>query len=85
MGIIFWVLFGLIVGVIAKFLTPGRSVTGFVMTTALGIAGSLVGGLVGRLLGFYDSYQSTGGFFMSVVGAVLILTLYSAITTKRDS
>ena len=84
MGIIFWILFGFVVGVIAKFITPGRSVSGFVLTTLLGIAGSLVGGFLGRLLGFYSTYESTGGFFMSVIGAVVILALHRAIASRSD-
>ena len=83
MSIVLWVLFGLIVGVIAKLLTPGRDPGGFVITTLLGIAGALVGGFVGRLIGIYPSYQSTGGFFMSILGAVILLGIYHAVTSRR--
>jgi uncharacterized membrane protein YeaQ/YmgE (transglycosylase-associated protein family) len=83
MSIVLWVLFGLIVGVIAKLLTPGRDPGGFVITTLLGIAGALVGGFVGRLIGIYPSYQSTGGFFMSILGAVVILAIYHAVARRR--
>jgi uncharacterized membrane protein YeaQ/YmgE (transglycosylase-associated protein family) len=83
MSIVLWVLFGLIVGVIAKLLTPGRDPGGFVLTTLLGIAGALVGGFVGRLIGLYPSYQSTGGFFMSILGAVILLAIYRAVTSRH--
>jgi uncharacterized membrane protein YeaQ/YmgE (transglycosylase-associated protein family) len=83
MSIVLWILFGLIVGVIAKLLTPGRDPGGFVVTVLLGIAGALVGGFLGRLVGLYPTYQSTGGFFMSIVGAVVILGIYHAATSRR--
>lgn len=83
MSIVLWILFGLIVGVIAKLLTPGREPGGFVLTTLLGIAGALVGGFLGRAVGIYPSYQSTGGFFMSIVGAVIILLIYNAVRGRR--
>ena len=83
MGILLWILFGLIVGVIAKLLTPGRDPGGFVVTTLLGIAGALLGGFIGRVLGIYPSYQSTGGFFLSIVGAIIILAIYHAATSHR--
>ncbi|MFT3771888.1 MAG: GlsB/YeaQ/YmgE family stress response membrane protein [Minicystis sp.] len=82
MSIVLWVLFGLVVGVIAKLLTPGRDPGGFVITTLLGIAGALVGGFIGRALGLYPSYQSTGGFFMSILGAVILLVVYHAVTRR---
>lgn len=82
MSILLWVLFGLIVGVIAKLLTPGREPSGFVLTTLLGIAGALVGGFIGRAVGLYPDYQSTGGFFMSIAGAVLVLAAYHAVVRR---
>jgi uncharacterized membrane protein YeaQ/YmgE (transglycosylase-associated protein family) len=85
MSIVLWILFGLIVGVIAKLLTPGRDPGGFVITILLGIAGALVGGFIGRLIGIYPSYQSTGGFFMSILGAVIILAIYQAASSRRTS
>ena len=83
MSVLLWILFGLVVGIIAKFLTPGRDPGGFVVTTLLGIAGALVGGFLGRLIGLYPSYQSTGGFFMSVLGAITLLAIYNATLGKR--
>jgi len=84
MHILLWILFGLVVGVIAKLLTPGREPGGFVVTTLLGIAGSLVGGFLGRLIGLYPSYDHTGGFFMSILGAVILLAIYNALVGRRS-
>jgi uncharacterized membrane protein YeaQ/YmgE (transglycosylase-associated protein family) len=53
MSIVLWILFGLVVGVIAKLLTPGRDPGGFLVTTLLGVAGALLGGFLGRLIGLY--------------------------------
>jgi uncharacterized membrane protein YeaQ/YmgE (transglycosylase-associated protein family) len=83
MSIVLWILFGLIVGVIAKLLTPGREPGGFVLTMLLGIGGALLGGFVGRMIGAYPSYQSTAGFFMSILGAVIILAVYHTIIGHR--
>jgi uncharacterized membrane protein YeaQ/YmgE (transglycosylase-associated protein family) len=54
MGIIGWIVVGLIVGAIAKLLMPGRDPGGMIITIGLGIAGAIVGGAMGRALGFYD-------------------------------
>jgi uncharacterized membrane protein YeaQ/YmgE (transglycosylase-associated protein family) len=83
MSILLWVLFGLVVGVIAKLLTPGRDPGGFIVTVLIGIGGALLGGFIGRAIGLYPTYQSTGGFFMSIVGAVIILAIYHAAVGRR--
>ncbi|AUX32836.1 MULTISPECIES: GlsB/YeaQ/YmgE family stress response membrane protein [Sorangium] len=83
MSVLLWILFGLIVGVIAKLLTPGRDPGGFVVTALLGIAGALLGGFIGRALGLYPSYQSSGGFFMSILGAVILLAIYNATLGRK--
>jgi uncharacterized membrane protein YeaQ/YmgE (transglycosylase-associated protein family) len=70
-----WIVFGLIVGIIAKLLMPGRDPGGFIITILLGIAGAMLGGFVGRAIGFYGPNQSAG-FLMSILGAILLLTLY---------
>ena len=54
LGWIGWIIFGLIVGIVGKFLMPGRDPGGFIVTILLGIAGALLGGFVGRALGFYQ-------------------------------
>jgi len=76
-GIIGWIIFGAIVGLVARLLHPGRDPSGFVVTILLGIAGSLVGGFIGRALGLYRAGQGAG-FLMSVLGAILLLAIYKA-------
>jgi uncharacterized membrane protein YeaQ/YmgE (transglycosylase-associated protein family) len=78
-----WILFGLIVGVIAKLLMPGRDPGGFIVTMALGIAGALVGGFLGRTLGWYGPNEPAG-FLMSVLGAILLLALYRMLFVRRS-
>jgi uncharacterized membrane protein YeaQ/YmgE (transglycosylase-associated protein family) len=77
-----WILFGLVVGIVAKLLTPGRDPGGFILTTLLGIAGALIGGFVGRALGFYGPNQAAG-FVTSVLGAIILLLLYRFISRPR--
>ena len=77
-----WIIFGLIVGIIAKLLMPGRDPGGFVITILLGIAGALLGGFIGRALGMYGPGQSAG-FFMALLGAILLLTLYRVLGGRR--
>jgi uncharacterized membrane protein YeaQ/YmgE (transglycosylase-associated protein family) len=81
-GIIGWIIFGLIVGAVAKVLMPGNDPGGFVVTVLIGIVGSVLGGYLGRTLGLYGP-DSPAGFFMSLVGAVLLLFLYRMATGKR--
>lgn len=80
LGILGWIIFGLIVGVVAKFLMPGRDPGGLIVTILLGIAGALVGGFVGRLAGFYGPGDAAG-FLMSILGAILLLFLYRKLRT----
>ena len=64
MAILGWILFGLIVGIVAKLLMPGRDPGGFIVTTLLGVVGAVLGGFLGRALGFYGPTQAAG-FLMS--------------------
>jgi uncharacterized membrane protein YeaQ/YmgE (transglycosylase-associated protein family) len=82
MAILSWILFGLVVGVIAKLLMPGRDPGGFIVTILLGIAGALVGGFVGRALGFYGENQGAG-WIMSILGAIVLLALYRMMVRRR--
>jgi uncharacterized membrane protein YeaQ/YmgE (transglycosylase-associated protein family) len=75
MGILGWIVFGLIVGVIAKFIMPGKDPGGIVVTILLGIAGALVAGFLGQLAGFYAAGDAAG-LIMSVIGAILLLFAY---------
>jgi uncharacterized membrane protein YeaQ/YmgE (transglycosylase-associated protein family) len=82
MGILTWILFGLIVGALAKLVMPGRDPGGIIVTMLLGIAGAVVGGFIGRSMGLYDTNQ-TAGFFMSFLGAVILLFIYRLIIGRR--
>jgi uncharacterized membrane protein YeaQ/YmgE (transglycosylase-associated protein family) len=76
-----WILFGLIVGLLAKLVMPGHDPGGVVMTTALGIVGAMLGGLLGRLLGFYQAGEGAG-YIMATLGAVLILFVYRRMAVR---
>jgi len=77
-----WIVFGLIVGIIAKLLMPGRDPGGFVITILLGIAGAMLGGFIGRAIGFYGPNQSAG-YLVSILGAILLLAIYRAVGGHR--
>jgi uncharacterized membrane protein YeaQ/YmgE (transglycosylase-associated protein family) len=82
MGILSWILFGLVVGVIAKLLMPGRDPGGFIVTILLGIAGAMIGGFIGRAMGFYGESQSAG-WLISILGAVILLAIYRMMAGRR--
>lgn len=82
MGILSWILFGLVVGVIAKLLMPGRDPGGFIVTILLGIAGALIGGFVGRAMGLYVEGEGAG-WLMSILGAIILLALYRMMVRRR--
>ena len=84
MHVIAWILFGLIVGIIAKLLMPGRDPGGFIVTILLGIAGALLGGWIGRAMGFYRGNEGAG-WLMSIVGAIILLFIYRMIARPRRS
>jgi uncharacterized membrane protein YeaQ/YmgE (transglycosylase-associated protein family) len=71
-------IFGLIVGLVARFLLPGKDPVGLIMTAILGIAGGWLGGWIGKQLGWYKE-GSPAGFGMSVVGAMILFGLYRLI------
>ncbi|HEY7441263.1 MAG TPA: GlsB/YeaQ/YmgE family stress response membrane protein [Vicinamibacterales bacterium] len=75
LGILGWIVFGLIVGALAKLVMPGNDPGGIIVTILLGIAGALVGGFLGRLLGWYGPGEPAG-FIMATLGAVLLLFVY---------
>lgn len=83
MGILGWILFGLIVGALAKLVMPGRDPGGIIITMLLGIAGAVIGGFVGRAMGFYGPNEPAG-FLMSFVGAVILLALYRMFAGRRS-
>jgi uncharacterized membrane protein YeaQ/YmgE (transglycosylase-associated protein family) len=81
-GVIGWIIFGVIVGAIAKLLMPGRDPGGFIVTMLLGIAGALVGGFLGRAAGWYGPNDGAG-FLMSLLGAIVLLGLYRVAIGRR--
>lgn len=82
MGILAWILFGLVVGIIAKLLMPGRDPGGFIVTILLGIAGALLGGFLGRAMGWYGEGDAAG-WIVSILGAIVLLALYRMMVRKR--
>jgi uncharacterized membrane protein YeaQ/YmgE (transglycosylase-associated protein family) len=81
-GLIGTILFGLIVGFIAKLLMPGKDPGGVIITILLGIVGSVLGRWVGRAMGMYGP-EDAAGFLMSLIGAVLLLAIYRMMTRGR--
>ena len=84
MGILAWILFGLIVGALAKLVMPGRDPGGIIVTMLLGIAGAVLGGFIGRALGFYGEGEPAG-FLMAFLGAMTLLILYRMMGGRRHA
>ena len=78
LGVLGWILFGLVVGIIAKLLMPGRDPGGLIITTLLGIVGAVIGGFLGRTLGLYGPGEPAG-FLMATLGAVVLLFIYRMV------
>ena len=81
-GVLGWTFFGLVVGIVAKLLMPGRDPGGFIVTILLGIVGAVLGGFVGRTVGFYQPGEPAG-LIMSILGAIVVLFVYRAATRRR--
>jgi uncharacterized membrane protein YeaQ/YmgE (transglycosylase-associated protein family) len=80
MGILTWILFGLVAGVIAKFLMPGSDPGGFIITIVLGILGAMVGGFLGTKLGVGDvSGFNVPSMALAVGGAIVLLLIYRMV------
>lgn len=77
-----WVLFGFVVGLIARALMPGRDSIGFVGTTVLGIFGALVGGLFARFMG-WATPTGTSGLISATLGAIIVLSVYGSYQRSR--
>ena len=82
MSIIWAIIIGFVVGLVAKLLMPGRDPGGFIITTILGIVGALVATYLGQAMGWYATGQSAG-FIGSVIGAILVLFIYHLIRGRR--
>jgi uncharacterized membrane protein YeaQ/YmgE (transglycosylase-associated protein family) len=83
LGVLGWIVFGLIVGVIAKLLMPGPDPGGMILTILLGVAGALIGGFLGRAIGLYGP-NDAAGMIMSVLGAIVLLFAYRKLSTARS-
>jgi uncharacterized membrane protein YeaQ/YmgE (transglycosylase-associated protein family) len=83
-GFIGWIIFGLVVGGVAKLLTPGRDPGGFLITMLLGMAGAGIGGWIGRSLGMYGP-DEPAGFIMALVGAIVLLLVYRMFARPRTA
>ena len=84
MSFLIWIIFGAVVGVVAKLLMPGRDPGGFFMTIILGIAGALLGGFLGRALGLYREGDPVS-FVMALVGAMILLVAYRMVGRRTRS
>jgi uncharacterized membrane protein YeaQ/YmgE (transglycosylase-associated protein family) len=85
MGFIWTIIIGFIAGLIAKFITPGRNEpSGFVLTTILGIVGAFLATYLGQALGWYSANEGAG-LIGSVVGAVIVLLIWGALSRRRGA
>lgn len=82
MSVLGWILFGFVVGLIARALMPGRDPMGLIGTTVLGIVGALLGGWIGQALGWYGPNEGAG-FLAATVGAILVLMVYNGLSRRR--
>ena len=82
-GILGWIIFGLIIGALAKLIMPGKDPGGCIITILLGIAGALLGGFVGRALGLYAEGEPAG-FIMALIGAVILLAIYRVVIGRKS-
>ena len=83
MSIIWTILIGFVVGLLAKMLTPGRDPSGFILTVLIGIAGSLVATYGGQAVGLYQAGEAAG-FIGSLIGAIILLVIYGLLTRNRS-
>lgn len=83
MGIISWIIFGLVAGAIAKFIMPGRVDSGIILTSLLGIVGAVIGGFIGTMLGFGQvNGFNLPSFVIAVIGALVFLFIYGKLKSR---
>jgi uncharacterized membrane protein YeaQ/YmgE (transglycosylase-associated protein family) len=88
MGIIGWILLGLLAGIIAKAILPGDDPGGIIVTTIIGIVGALLGGLVAKALGFgdpIDEFFDISTWLAAIIGAIVLLVIYRAVVGRRGA
>ena len=86
LGFFWWLIIGVIAGLVARMLVPGKQPMGLLMTMLLGLAGSIIGGFISTMVFGYNAADPgfhTGGLFMSMIGAVILLGLYVAYAQRR--
>jgi len=85
MGVLSWILLGLIAGALAKFLMPGKDPGGFFVTIIIGIIGGVLGGFLGQFIGLgkIESFD-IGGIFIATAGAILLLIIYRLVVKKKE-
>ena len=84
MGIIWTIVLGLVIGIIAKLLHPGKEDMGFVMTCLLGVGASFLAGIVGQLFGWYQAGEGAG-FIVSVIAAIVLLAIYGRLRQGKGT
>ncbi len=82
MSILWMIIIGFVVGLVARALMPGRDPAGFVLTVILGIVGSFIAGFLGQALGLYNAGEPAG-FLASVIGAMIVLFIYRTAVRGR--
>jgi uncharacterized membrane protein YeaQ/YmgE (transglycosylase-associated protein family) len=88
MGIIGWILLGLLAGIIAKAVLPGDDPGGFIITTLIGIAGALLGGFLARALDIgdpIDEFFDISTWLAAIIGAVVLLLIYRVVVSRRPA
>ena len=85
MGILGWIVLGLIAGALAKLIMPGNQGGGIIVTMVLGIVGALLGGFLGSLIGIgsIDSFWDLGTWITAIVGALIVLFIWGAVTGRK--
>jgi uncharacterized membrane protein YeaQ/YmgE (transglycosylase-associated protein family) len=84
MHFLWMLIIGLVIGALAKAIMPGKDPGGIIVTMLIGIAGSMIAGLIGRAAGWYSSGESAG-FIASIIGAIILLAGYRAIVNRKTT
>jgi uncharacterized membrane protein YeaQ/YmgE (transglycosylase-associated protein family) len=82
LSLLIYLVFGLIVGSLARLIVAGREPGGWVVSIVIGVAGSMLGGFMGREFGLYR-YGESAGFVLSLIGAICVVAIYHAVTVSR--
>jgi uncharacterized membrane protein YeaQ/YmgE (transglycosylase-associated protein family) len=85
MHFILFLIFGLVIGALARLVVPGKETGGWGASLLIGVAGAYLGGFVGRVIGLYSDYESRGGWFMSLLGAIVFAFIYHVIVARRST